>query len=88
MAIIILAFLWQNTREAMIYLLLMLTIILALVGIARPNLRSFLVISIFFGVFIFYGMTNTERAYRYRFPLINILGKRILTEQRYLDYFV
>jgi len=88
MAIIILAFLWQNTREAMIYLLLMLTMILALVGIIRSNLRAFLVISIFFGVFIFYGMTNTERAYRYRFPLINILGKRILTEQRYLDYFV
>ena len=86
--IIIVTFFWQNTRETIIYFMILLTSLLVFIAITTPKLRPFLVVSAFFTLFIIYGLTNSNRAYRYRFPMINIIGRRILTVERYKDYFV
>lgn len=81
--------LWMSFREANAYIALMVAIVLAVIGFTRRTLRVYWLLSLLIGV-TFLGNYQLSAAYalpRWALPLAEVVTKRILPDQEYLDFF-
>ena len=81
--------LWMSIREANAYIGLIAAIVLLLIGALRKNLRVYWVHSFFF-IAMFAVNSQLSAAYglpRWALPLAEVITKRILPDQEFLNYF-
>jgi len=90
LSLLILLFLfWMSFREANAYVALFVAFALFIMGLARRTFRAYWVLSFFIGVIflINYQLSSAYALPRWALPMAEVITKRILPNQEYLDYF-
>lgn len=83
----IVAFLWTFSRDTNAWVVLMIALfLLFLVGLRQID-QKYLVLSIAFIAMFFLSNSSADLGDRWVFPFQNILGRRILSDSRALDFF-
>jgi hypothetical protein len=83
----IVAFLWAFTRDTNAWVVLMVALFLLLLSGLGQIDKKYLVLSVAFLVMFFLSNVSADLGDRWVFPFQNILGRRILSEARAVDFF-
>jgi len=90
LSLLILLFLfWMSFREANAYVALFVSFALFIMGLAQRTFRAYWVLSFFIGVIflINYQLSSAYALPRWALPMAEVITKRILPNQEYLEYF-
>jgi hypothetical protein len=81
------AFLLAFTRDTNAWMLLALAGLILLAVLFRWTHPRALILSIFFLLIFFFSNTSADLGARWRFPLGNLIGQRVLTDESAIHYF-
>jgi len=89
LGLILLLGLWLNARETNVYLCLLITIEIFIVGLLRRNQRYYWLVAAILGVLlaVHSWMAEMPTLPRWVYPLGNIILQRILPNPQYVEYF-
>ncbi len=86
-ALVVFGFLWAFTRHSNAYILAILALLFVGMVMFKRAPKGYLAVASCFLLTFGVGLYDTDKSYRWNFPMLDVIGQRVLTDQSTLSYF-